>query len=76
MLVIEAGICGEQVPRGGESASLADQALYDAVARALLGERLDGQVPGSRQRAPQQQEQLDRMLHYLLGTQLRKHLER
>ena len=64
-----------QVPTGGESASPADQALYDAVARALLGERADAQAPGlGAQLLPL--EQLPRMLHYLLGTQLRRHLER
>ena len=66
---------GVQVPTGGESASPADQALYDAVARALLGERADAQAPGlGAQLLPP--EQLPRMLHYLLGTQLRRHLER
>ena len=66
---------GVQVPTGGESASPADQALYDAVARALLGERPDGQAPGlGPQLLPP--EQLPRMLHYLLGSQLRRHLER
>ena len=66
---------GVQVPTGGESASPADQALYDAMARALLGERPDAQAIGlGAQLLPP--EQLPRMLHYLLGTQLRRHLER
>ena len=66
---------GVQVPTGSESASPADQALYDAVARALLGERADAQAfgLGAQQLPP---EHLPRMLHYLLGTQLRRHLER
>ena len=65
---------GMQVPTGGELASPADQALYDAVARALLGERPDAQAPGLGTQLPP--EQLPRMLHSLLGTQLRGHLER
>ena len=63
------------MPQGGESAGPADLALFDAVAMALLGERpaaqseeAEGQQPG--------REQLQRMLHYLLGTQLRRHLEK
>jgi len=64
-----------QVPQGAESASPADQALYDAMATALLGEHSKGQPAEAGDEAPLQQ-QLRRMLHYLVGTQLRKHLER
>ncbi len=62
----------QQVPQGAATASSADQALYDAMARALLGEG-----PGAPTAEPEQQQlQLQRMLHYALGTQLRRHLER
>ena len=51
--------------------------LYDAVAKALLGEGPGALAAEAEQQASQQQQQqLQRMLHYLLGTQLRKHLER
>ena len=63
-----------QVPLGGDTASPADQALYDAMAKALLGEGPGALALEAERQAPQQQ--LQRMLHYLLGTQLRKHLER
>jgi len=64
-----------QVPQGAESANPADQALYDAMATALLGEYSKGQPAEAGDEAPLQQ-QLRRIMHYLVGTQLRKHLER
>ena len=44
------------------------------MVKALLGEGPGALAAEAEQQAPQQQ--LQRMLHYLLGTQLRKHLER
>ena len=64
-----------QVPQGAESAGPADQALYDAVAKALLGERPSAQPAEPGEQLPGR-EQLRRVLHYLLGTQLRRHLEK
>lgn len=65
----------EQVPAGAESAGPADLALFDAVAKALLGERSDAQPADTGDQLPAR-EQLQRMLHYLVGTQLRRHLEK
>ena len=63
------------MPQGAELAGPADLALYDAVAKALLGERPSVQPAEPDEQLPGR-EQLRRMLHYLVGTQLRRHLEK
>ncbi len=73
--ILTRALCAGQVPAGAESAGPADLALYDAVAKALLGERPDVQLPEAEDQLPKH-EQLQRMLHYLVGTQLRRHLEK
>ncbi len=57
-----------QVPTGGQTPYAADSALYDGVAKALLG--------SWPQEPDLAREHMPHMLHYLLGTQLRRHLQR
>ena len=62
------------MPTGGEIANPVDSALYDGIAKALVRED-EAQMalpalPGECQDASM------RMLHFLIGTQLRRHIER
>ena len=62
-------IDSSQVPTAGAHPSAADQALYEAVAMALMGESAGSpdQAAGPANLA---------LLHHVAGTQLRWHLER
>lgn len=63
-----------QVPTGDEKSNPADAVLYDGVAKALVCEG-DAQPP-LPDLAGESQDPSMRMLHYLIGTQLQRHLER
>ncbi|BDA50698.1 hypothetical protein COCOBI_16-3740 [Coccomyxa sp. Obi] len=63
-----------EVPTGDESANPADSALYDGVAKALLREDEAQMVLPAL--AVECQDAHMRMLHFLIGTQLRRHIER
>ena len=62
------------MPTGDEKSNPTDAALYDGVAKALVYEG-DGQ-PQLPDLAGESQDPSLRMLHYLIGTQLKRHLER
>jgi len=61
----------EQVPTGAEEPNAADLALYDTLAKALLGEGISESSAAGGDAGCMQ-----RLLHYCLGTQLRKYLDR
>ncbi len=62
------------MPVGDENINPADAALYDGMAKALVCEG-DAQPPVP-DLAGESQDPSQRMLHYLIGTQLKRHLER
>ncbi|KAK9917271.1 hypothetical protein WJX75_002601 [Coccomyxa subellipsoidea] len=67
-------MCAVEVPTGDEKSNPADAVLYDGVAKALVCEG-DAQPP-LPDLAGESQDPSMRMLHYLIGTQLQRHLER
>lgn len=63
-----------QVATGDESANPADSALYNGISKALVRE---GEAPLALPALPGEcQVASMRMLHFLMGTQLRRHIER
>ncbi len=62
------------MPTGSESANPVDSALYDGIAKAFVRE---DEAQMALPALPEEcQDASMRMLHFLIGTQLRRHIER